>query len=76
VVRSWAWVGLALPAHLLACSADDIPTLTGKYSQGAKGQAPSQEALVALGRKIFFDPGLSASGQQSCATCHSPAACA
>lgn len=28
---------------------------------------------VALGRKLFFDTGLSASGKTSCATCHSPA---
>ena len=26
-----------------------------------------------LGRKIFFDPSLSASGQMSCASCHDPA---
>lgn len=25
-----------------------------------------------LGRKLFFDPSLSASGRQSCASCHSP----
>ena len=30
------------------------------------------EALTALGRKMFFDPSLSASGKMSCATCHSP----
>jgi cytochrome c peroxidase len=29
-------------------------------------------ALAALGRKIFFDPSLSASGKQSCASCHDP----
>ncbi|HWB32917.1 MAG TPA: cytochrome c peroxidase, partial [Acidobacteriaceae bacterium] len=29
-------------------------------------------ALRALGRKIFFDATLSASGRMSCATCHSP----
>nr|WP_308937272.1 cytochrome c peroxidase [Duganella sp. 1224] len=29
--------------------------------------------MAALGRKIFFDATLSASGKQSCATCHSPA---
>ncbi|WP_395683398.1 cytochrome-c peroxidase [Dokdonella sp.] len=28
---------------------------------------------AALGREIFLDPGLSASGQMSCATCHDPA---
>ena len=29
--------------------------------------------VAELGRKLFFDPSLSASGKQSCATCHSPA---
>jgi cytochrome c peroxidase len=29
--------------------------------------------LTELGRKLFFDPGLSASGQRSCASCHDPA---
>lgn len=31
------------------------------------------QALEALGRKMFFDPTLSASGKISCATCHDPA---
>jgi cytochrome c peroxidase len=30
-------------------------------------------ALEALGRKLFFDPSVSASGQMACATCHDPA---
>jgi cytochrome c peroxidase len=30
-------------------------------------------ALEALGRRLFFDPALSASGQMACATCHDPA---
>lgn len=30
-------------------------------------------ALEALGRKLFFDPALSASGSMSCASCHDPA---
>ncbi|WP_395664996.1 cytochrome-c peroxidase [Methylocella sp.] len=29
--------------------------------------------LTALGRELFFDPGLSASGAMACATCHDPA---
>jgi cytochrome c peroxidase len=29
-------------------------------------------ALTALGRKMFFDPSLSASGRQSCSSCHDP----
>jgi cytochrome c peroxidase len=28
--------------------------------------------LTALGRKMFFDPSLSASGRQSCSSCHDP----
>ncbi|MBB2672937.1 UNVERIFIED_ORG: cytochrome c peroxidase [Rhizobium esperanzae] len=31
------------------------------------------ETLAALGRKIFFDPSLSASGSQACSSCHDPA---
>ncbi len=31
-------------------------------------------AIGALGRELFFDKGLSASGAQACATCHDPAA--
>jgi cytochrome c peroxidase len=30
-------------------------------------------AVAQLGRLLFFDPALSASGKQSCASCHSPA---
>lgn len=30
------------------------------------------EALTELGRKMFFDPSLSASGRQACASCHDP----
>ncbi len=29
-------------------------------------------AISALGRQLFFDPGLSKSGSMSCATCHDP----
>ncbi|WP_292259310.1 cytochrome-c peroxidase [Mesorhizobium sp.] len=30
------------------------------------------EALTAIGRKMFFDPSLSASGRQACSSCHDP----
>jgi cytochrome c peroxidase len=32
----------------------------------------SVAAIGAVGRQLFFDPSLSASGKQSCASCHSP----
>lgn len=35
--------------------------------------APERKQLAELGRKLFFDTGLSASGRQSCASCHDPA---
>ncbi|MDE2595022.1 MAG: c-type cytochrome [Burkholderiales bacterium] len=56
-----------------ACGEEPPPTLTGRYSIGAHGEAPSPEKLAELGRKIFFDPSLSASGKQACASCHNPA---
>ena len=34
--------------------------------------APDSAALSDLGRHLFFDPSLSASGKLSCATCHDP----
>jgi cytochrome c peroxidase len=33
---------------------------------------PSVTAMTALGKALFFDPALSASGKQACASCHSP----
>jgi len=62
------------PDLMLACSGDEQIVLTGRYSTGAHGDTPPADKLVSLGRQIFFDPGLSASGRQSCASCHSPAA--
>ena len=35
-------------------------------------KTPRPAAMEALGRKLFFDPLLSASGRQSCASCHDP----
>jgi cytochrome c peroxidase len=33
---------------------------------------PSAAALASIGRMLFFDPALSASGKVACATCHDP----
>ena len=40
----------------------------------AYGDRPSVDQLTALGRAMFADPGLSASGRLACASCHDPAA--
>jgi cytochrome c peroxidase len=36
-------------------------------------KVPSAAAMTAVGRSLFFDPALSASGKLSCAGCHVPA---
>jgi len=33
---------------------------------------PPTEETIALGRRLYYDPGLSADGTVSCATCHAP----
>lgn len=37
------------------------------------GDRPTVEQLASLGRAMFFDARLTASGRQSCASCHDPA---
>jgi len=69
VRRSGRAVGAtACVAAALIASA---PCLPGDLSTGRPpGKPPS--ALAELGKHLFFDASLSASGRQSCATCHSP----
>jgi cytochrome c peroxidase len=70
------WKSAALAALAgLAClwPADSLPA--GGTHPGPLSRAEAfarAEALTALGRKMFFDPSLSASGQQSCSSCHDP----
>jgi len=35
-------------------------------------QLPSREAVIELGRTLFFDPALSANNLRACASCHQP----
>lgn len=43
------------------------------YAPRADGRALDVPALTALGRALFFDASLSASGRTACASCHDPA---
>jgi cytochrome c peroxidase len=43
------------------------------FYSNAVGRAPSAAALTDIGRALFFDASLSASGKMACATCHDPA---
>ena len=58
---------LSLVIVLAACGSGES-TLAPAPGASAEQLSPA----AALGEKIFRDPGLSASGRQSCATCHDP----
>jgi cytochrome c peroxidase len=58
----------ALPAWSLLAQALGPRGTAAPYAQRL-----DVTALTALGRSLFFDPGLSASGRVACASCHDPA---
>ena len=58
-----------LPIHL---ALESIPLGLAKC-RPVPAENPLTEATVSLGRRLFFDPILSADGAVSCATCHQPA---
>ncbi len=51
--------------------ADDIARMKAEYRR-PPARAVENAALVDLGRDLFFDPIISASGKTACATCHRP----
>jgi cytochrome c peroxidase len=55
--------------------ASQSPTSQSPANPATDQAAPTPElsAVAQLGRKMFFDPSLSGSGQMSCSSCHSPA---
>ena len=55
----------AIPLRVIAS-----PAATAGAGSGAS--APDDAALARIGRLMFFDPSLSASGKLACATCHDP----
>ena len=46
--------------------------LAGRPARPAPDAAGSLSAAAEVGRRMFFDPSLSASGRMACATCHDP----
>ena len=71
-------LALAFSAMLLAaCQPDSPPPGTAPAHAGAAyapslKRQPSVLEMTAMGRAMFHEPGLSASGKLSCASCHSP----
>ncbi|WP_248323541.1 MULTISPECIES: cytochrome-c peroxidase [unclassified Caballeronia] len=64
------------PSRMPAVIGDIVENLTGANAHPVVLQRPPAvqlSAVAQLGKRIFFDRSLSASGQQSCASCHDPA---
>ncbi|RQS76822.1 cytochrome-c peroxidase [Burkholderia sp. Bp8963] len=71
----FAAFAIAFPAHTPAAIGNLVENVTGANPHPIVLQRPAAAPLSAvaqLGRALFFDPALSASGKQSCASCHSP----
>jgi len=60
----WVKATPAAPAQ----ASGEVPFYATKFEQ-----RPDVKTLTALGRALFSDPSLSASGTMSCASCHDPA---
>ncbi len=69
-----AGYALAYPERMPAAVGDAVEDLTGANPHPVQLVLPPQAPLSAvakLGKQIFYDTSLSASGKQSCASCHS-----
>lgn len=61
-----------LPSRMLAIIVIAMLVVVLASGSGMSTGATGNPKLARLGKKIFFDPSLSASGKVSCATCHDP----
>lgn len=72
------WLPLAAAAQGPDFDAAERRTILGHgpwpavVAADASNRLAADPAAVALGRRLFFDPGLSGSGQVACASCHRP----
>lgn len=58
----------AADANVVAAADPTVPFYANSFEK-----MPSAAALTAVGRELFFDNSLSASGKLACASCHDPA---
>jgi cytochrome c peroxidase len=58
---------------LLALMAGDVGLTAPPFYANTFEKVPSVKDMTAIGRALFFDSSLSASGKMACATCHDPA---
>src|SRR3984957_19138877 len=64
----WVWIA----AGLSACGGGSGDGQSGSSSSSSPPATTSPSAAAVAGKAIFFDTSLSASGKQSCGTCHVP----
>ena len=82
ILAAVAGIGLAavvidVPPGLAGPAQDEVQHLLGRGENPfpvhlTRPADVPLSAMAQLGQKIFYDPSLSASGQQSCSSCHSP----
>lgn len=75
-LRGWSrlLLPLALGVCLAACgggSSNNVPPAAASKEPAAQ-PGESLSAVATLGKQVFFDTSLSASGRLSCASCHGP----
>lgn len=63
----------ALPAAVLACAFAGLAAAATPFYATRFERLPSAAELTAIGRTLFFDKSLSASGLMACSSCHDPA---
>jgi cytochrome c peroxidase len=86
-IRTWcggllgALLGLAVTTSLVSAAGDDgaarnagrnSPPSALAFYGDTFGKTPTVQGMSELGRRLFFDRSLSASGKMACATCHDP----
>ena len=69
LVASWRGDPLEAQAATVTASA---PAYEKAFYTMMVTRRPSVPGMTALGKALFFDPALSASGKLACASCHSP----
>jgi cytochrome c peroxidase len=67
------WIVLIMLTLAARPSAADTPRLPWDPTPSPVTAYARAEAIAALGRSLFFDPALSASGRMACSSCHDPA---
>ena len=69
----YLFASMAAAVALAACGGGGTSGEPAPSAAAAVASAPALSAEAALGEKIFHDASLSASGRQSCASCHDAA---